>query len=258
EDYVYGKFTAFGDKGFISRDVIDHYKLRDCAQIWSVGVKEVWQCPQGYDGKVWHTLGWPLLDGTFGGGFVYGMKDNRLTIGLVISLDSRDPNMNPQQKLQEYKKHPWIQEMIKGGKMLKYGAALLPEGGYYSLPKKFAVPGALLLGDALGVLDVKTLAGIDRAMECGYVGAEVLHDALVKGDLSEAALAPYQERLNNSFVVKESYGNRYFRFAFMENPRLLGEYLPAIARSVDKSTPWFGMAKVGFMHPFAAPRDGIR
>ncbi len=258
EDYVYGKFTAFGDKGFISRDVIDHYKLRDCPQIWSVGVKEVWQVNQSYEGKVWHTLGWPLLEGTFGGGFVYGMKDHKLTIGMVISLDSRDPNMNPQLKLQEYKEHPFIQEMIKGGKLLKYGAALLPEGGYYSLPKKFAVPGALLLGDALGVLDVKKLAGVDRAMECGYVAAEVLHDALVKGDYSEAALAPYQERLNNSFVVQEAYKDRYFRWAFIENKRLLGEYLPVIADSIDHSNPWLGMLKVGLANPIRATKDGIR
>ena len=258
DDYVYAKFTCFGDKGFISRDVIDHFKLRDCPQIWSVGVKEVWQCKESYEGKVWHTLGWPLLDGTFGGGFVYGMKDNKLTIGMVISLDSRDPNMNPQLKLQEYKKHPWIQSMITGGKLLKYGAALLPEGGYYSLPKKFSVPGAVLLGDALGVLDVKHLAGIDRAMECGYVAAEVLHDALIKGDLTEAALAPYQERLTNSFVVKEAYGNRYFRWAFIENPKLLGEYLPEVAHSVDKSSAFFGMWKVWFKHPLGAPIDGVR
>lgn len=258
DDYVYARFTCFGDKGFISRDVIDHFKLRDCPQIWSVGVKETWQVEEDYAGKVWHTLGWPLLDGTFGGGFVYGMKDKKLTIGMVISLDSPDPNMNPQLKLQEYKKHPWIQEMIKGGKLLKYGAALLPEGGYYSLPKKFYVHGGLFLGDALGVLDVKNLAGIDRAMECGYVAADVLHTALVKGDTSESALAPYQERLENSFVVKESFQNRYFRWAFIENPRLLSQYLPEMVKSIDKSTPWIGMMKIGFKNPLKVPKDGVR
>ncbi len=258
DDYVYAKMSCFGDKGFISRDVIEEFKLRDCPQIWSVGVKEVWHCKADYSGKVWHTLGYPLLEGTFGGGFVYGMKDNKLTIGLVVSLDSKDPNMNPQHKLQEYKKHPWIQEMITGGKLLKYGAAVLPEGGYYSLPKKFAVPGAMLLGDALGVLNVKTLAGIDRAMECGYVAAEVLHDALVKEDLSEEVLGAYQQRLNHSFVIQELYADRYFRWAFMENPRLLGEYLPDIARSVDKTNPFVGALKIGFKHPVGASKDGVR
>ncbi|MCW5823184.1 MAG: 4Fe-4S dicluster domain-containing protein [Cyanobacteria bacterium TGS_CYA1] len=258
DDYVYGKYTAFGDKGFISRDVVDHYKLRDCPQIWSVGVKEVWQVEGNYEGKVWHTLGFPLLDGTFGGGFVYGMKDNKLTIGMVISLNSKDPNMNPQHKLQEYKKHPWLQKLLKGGKLLKYGAALLPEGGYYSLPKKFQVPGALLLGDALGVLDVKNLAGIDRSLECGYIAAEVMYDALLKDDKSNEALAPYQKRLEDSFVIKELYKNRYFRYAFIENDKLLQEYLPDIANSIDKSNAWIGGMKVFFKHPLGATKDGIR
>lgn len=258
DDYVFAKFTCFGDKGFISRDVVDEYKLRDCPQIWSIGIKEVWQCKESYAGKVWHTLGWPLLDGTFGGGFVYGMSDNKLTIGLVISLDSKDPNLNPQLKLQEYKMHPWLQSMIHGGKLLKYGAAVLPEGGYYSLPKRFAVPGAILLGDALGVLDVKSLSGIDRAMECGYIASEVLHDALLRQDYSVSALEPYQQRLNENFAIKDMYKNRYFRWAFMENPRLLGDYVPSLANSIDKSNPWFGMLKIGCKHPIKASLDGIR
>jgi electron-transferring-flavoprotein dehydrogenase len=91
------------------------------------------------------------------------MMDNRLTIGMVISLDSPNPNINPQQRLQDYKKHPWIQDLIRGGKMHKYGAALLPEGGYYSLPTRFATDGAILLGDALGVLDISGLSGVDKA-----------------------------------------------------------------------------------------------
>ena len=100
---------------------------------------------------------------------------------------------------------------------------------------------------------MKNLAGVDRAMECGIVGAEVIHEALCKGDLSEAALAPYQDRLTNSFVIQDSYKNRYFRWAFMENPRLLGEYLPDL-RNIDRTSPWMGMLKIGIKHPFGAPR----
>lgn len=258
DEYVFGKVVCFGDKGFTSRDVIDHFQLRDCPQIWSVGVKEVWQVEESHQGKVWHTLGYPLLEGTFGGGFVYGMKDKKLTIGMVISLDSQDPNMNPQQKLQEYKKHPWLQSLLKNGKLLKYGAAVLPEGGYYSLPKKFYVPGALLLGDALGVLNVKTLAGIDRAMECGRVAAEVLHDCIVKNDFSEALLSNYEARLRDSFVIKESFKDRYFRWTFMENPRLLSQYLPKVAEGVDGGHPFLGAIHAGLPNPIQAAGDGLR
>ncbi len=261
EDNIYGKVTCFGDKGFVSRNLIERFQLRDVPQIWSVGVKEVWELPEGsdYAGKVWHTMGFPLVDGSFGGGFIYGMKDRKLTIGMVISLDSPNPNINPQQRLQDYKKHPWVQSLIKGGKMLKYGAALLPEGGYYSLPKKFSVDGALLLGDALGVLDISQLSGVDKAMECGWQAAELLHQAVQSGDFSEQKLSSYKERVMNSFVGKNLYEGRYFRKAWQENPRLLNNYLPKVMEGVDAGNAHWGLISVGLTHnPLTAVADAVR
>ena len=262
EDNIYAKVTCFGDKGFISRDIVDKFKLRENPQIWSVGVKEVWQLADGtpsVEGKVWHTLGFPVVDGTFGGGFVYGMKDNKLIIGMVISLDSENPNINPQQRLQDYKKHPWIQSMIKDGKLLKYGAATLPEGGYYSLPSQFTVDGAILLGDALGVLDISQLAGIDKSMECGYQAAEVLHNCIQNGDFSHAQLQGYQDRVMNSHVGKTLKAGRYFRYAWQENPRLLKEYLPKVLNGIDNSSAWAGLISVGLTgNPFQAIADAVR
>jgi electron-transferring-flavoprotein dehydrogenase len=261
EDNIYGKITCFGDKGFVSRNHVARFKLRENPQIWSVGVKEVWELAPDKDlaGKVWHTMGFPLMDGSFGGGFVYGMKDHRLTIGMVISLDSPNPNINPQQRLQDYKKHPWIQDLIRGGKMHKYGAALLPEGGYYSLPTRFATDGAILLGDALGVLDISGLSGVDKAMECGWLAAEVVHDALKADDVSAARLAPYQKRVMESFVGKELYNGRYFRQAWQENPRLLNDYLPRVLDGVDDGHPIRGILSVGWTHnPFQALGDAVR
>ncbi len=261
DNTVFAKVTCFGDKGFVSRDVIEKYKLRNNPQIWSVGVKEVWQLDdrKDFSGKVWHTMGFPLVDGSFGGGFVYGMKDHKLTIGMVISLDSENPNINPQQRLQDLKKHPWIQEMIKDGKMLKYGAAVLPEGGYYSLPKKFAVEGGLLLGDALGILDIERLSGIDKGMESGYQAAEVLYEALIKNDFSENQLSKYKDRVMNSFIGKELKAGRYFRFAWQENPRLLNNYLPILMDNIDRTNPFLGLLKIGLKNnPIMAIFDSIR
>ncbi len=261
DNTIYAKVTCFGDKGFISRDVIDKFKLRENPQIWSVGVKEVWQLDskKDYSGKVWHTMGFPLIDGSFGGGFIYGMKDHKLTLGMVISLDSENPNINPQQRLQDLKKHSWIQEMICDGKLLKYGAAVLPEGGYFSLPKKFAVEGAILLGDALGVLDIERLSGIDKAMESGYQAAEVLHEALSINDFSESQLSTYKTKLMETFVGKELKIGRYFRYAWQENTRLLNTYMPKIMTSIDTSNPYLGFFKIGFTtNPIQAIYDSIR
>lgn len=259
DDYVLGKVTVFGDKGFISQDLIKKFNLRKNPQLWSVGIKETWQINQDLSNKVWHTLGFPVLDGTFGGGFVYGMKNNRLTIGLVISLDGHNPTINPQQCLQRYKTHPWIQSLLEGGSLIKYGAALLPEGGYFSLPDKFAVDGAMLLGDALGTLNVIKLAGIDMAMECGIQAAEVIHEALHTQDFSEATLMDYQVRLGQTFVIQDLHKSRYFRYAFMENPKLLGTYLPEMAKGVDSCGHPFGAAmKLGLLNPLTAPWDGLK
>lgn len=261
EENIYGKVTCFGDKGFVSRQIIEQFKLRDNPQIWSVGVKEVWEldASKDYAGKVWHTMGYPLVDGSFGGGFVYGMKDHRLSIGLIASLDSENPNLNPQQRLQDFKKHPWIQEMITGGKLLKYGAAVLPEGGYYSLPKKFYVNGALILGDALGVLDVSCLSGIDKAMECGYQAAEVIAEAIGADDFSGHTLAAYQDQVMDSFVGKELWDGRYFRKAWQENPRLLNNYLPRVMDGIDGPGAIPGLINVGLTNnPLQAVGDALR
>jgi hypothetical protein len=88
EDCVFAELTCFGDKGFISKDLVEKFHLRPRPQLWSVGVKELWQIPCSLQGQVWHTLGYPVLDGSFSGGFVYGLKDNRLALGLIIGLDT--------------------------------------------------------------------------------------------------------------------------------------------------------------------------
>ncbi|WP_303674020.1 4Fe-4S dicluster domain-containing protein [Vampirovibrio chlorellavorus] len=262
EDNIYGRVVCFGDKGFVSRDLIAKFTLRDNPQKWSVGVKEVWELAEGqsFEGQVWHTMGYPLVDGTFGGGFIYGMKGNKLTVGLIASLDSPNPNLNPQEKLQDLKKHPWLQGMLKGGKLLKYGAALLPEGGYYSLPKQFQVDGALILGDALGVLDVSCLSGVDKSMETGYIAAQVIHDVLKSGgDFTQAALAPYQQQVMDGFIGQELKKGRYFRHAWEENPRLLNAYLPEVLQGIDTSSPYAGLISVGLKNnPITALTDALR
>ncbi len=262
EDHVYGNLICFGDKGFVSKDVIQHFGLATNPQLWSVGVKETWRLAPNspkMKGKVYHTLGYPTLDGSLGGGFVYGLDYDRVTIGLVISLDSKNPNINPQKQLQEYKKHPWLQKMLKGAEMLNYGAAVLPEGGYASLPSEFQFNGGLLLGDALGLLDMKSLSGVDKAIESGYIAAEVVLEAFKSGNYSAEALSAYQEELTHSPYMDKLKSNKYFRKAFLENPKMLESYLPKILDSVDYSgNPILGALQVGLTDPINATRVAIK
>lgn len=254
-DILYAKVTVFGDKGFVSRDLCEKFGLRKNPQTWGVGVKEVWETAESYEGKVWHTAGYPAPAGLYGGGFIYGCKGNKLIVGMVMALDNANPNIEPPQLLQDFKKHPWVQGMLKDGKLVKYGAAVLPEGGYYSLPEKFAVAGAMMVGDALGTLDIKRFSGVDKAMESGYVAAEVIADCLAKGDCSESALAAYKTKLMDTFVGKELYEARYFKQTFHEYPEILDEAFPTFAEGIDSGIGLFGGAlKFGLTGPFRALR----
>lgn len=261
EDNVYASVLSFGDKGFLSKDIIREFKLETNPQLWSVGVKETWKLSDNapcMEGKVYHTLGYPTLDSSLGGGFVYGLSGRKLTIGLVISLDSANPNLHPQKQLQEYKKHPWLQKILQGGELLNYGAAILPEGGQFSLPSSFQVDGAILLGDALGLLDMKALAGVDKAMESGYIAAEVLLDAFKTRDFSQEALSGYQEELMHSSYMDKFKANRHFRNAFIKNPQILENYIPEIVSSIDSwANPLPGMLAIGLKDPINSIKAAI-
>jgi electron-transferring-flavoprotein dehydrogenase len=89
-------------KTAIARLGLDRDRL---PQVYAVGVKELWRLPPGRvnPGDVTHTLGALLPADTFGGGWMYGMNDNILDIGLVTSLDYADPTTDPHQLFQQMK-----------------------------------------------------------------------------------------------------------------------------------------------------------
>jgi electron-transferring-flavoprotein dehydrogenase len=180
--------------------------------LYNGGVKEVWRVPEGRfpAGKVIHTMGWPLDRDTFGGAFLYGMQNNTVALGLVLGLDSPDPRLNPQERLQELKTHPYFRAILDGGELLSYGAKAIPEGGYWAIPK-LAVDGAMLLGDCVSMLNSMRLKGIHLAIEAGIAAAETALDALAAGDLTAARLSSYERRWKDGPAGRELYKVRNFR-----------------------------------------------
>ena len=255
QDICYAKVVVFGDKGFLSRDLIQKFSLRKRGQTYAAGVKEIWEVNENYEGKVWHTIGYPLAAGHIGGGFIYGCRDNKVIIGEVMGLDFADPNIRPQQVLQDFKKHPFVQKIIRGGKLLKYGASVLPEGGYYALPESFAVDGAMMVGDALGTLDVKRFSGVDKAMESGYIAAEVIVNALAKNDTSASTLNTFKQKFMDSWAGQELYDSRYFRHTFHKYPGILDFFIPGVIKKLGEGK---GLKSAGIStalsHPFASLR----
>ncbi len=184
-------------------------------QSYATGAKELWEVPEGQAGRgrVFHTLGFPLDRHTYGGGWIYEMGTNHLSIGVAVGLDSGNPFLDAHRVLQEFKTHPFLRARIAGGKLVRYGAKAIPEGGYWALPRPY-VAGALLVGDGGGFLNASRLKGIHLAIKTGMMAAETVHESLLAGDPGPERLAAYETRIRESWVHAELYRCRNFRQAF--------------------------------------------
>ncbi len=129
---------AEGPRGSLTKQLINKFDLAKNAnpQTYGVGVKELWEVPSGRiaSGEVIYTLGWPLTTKEYGGAWIYGSKDNVVSLGFVTGLDYPDPRLDPQHVLQDFKQHPMVAKLLEGGKMIRYGAKSLPYGGWWAIP----------------------------------------------------------------------------------------------------------------------------
>jgi electron-transferring-flavoprotein dehydrogenase len=166
---------AEGCRGSLAKVLISRYKLdANCdPQVYALGMKELWQLPAGrvQPGLVQHTFGWPLDSRTYGGSFVYHLNDDRVYVGFVAGLDYRDPRFFPFEAFQQFKHHPEMHEFLAGGELLSAGARSISAGGFQSMPK-LEMPGAVLVGDAAGTLNVPKIKGIHQAIRSGMAAAE--------------------------------------------------------------------------------------
>lgn len=184
-------------------------------QVYSIGVKEIWELPEGRmaPGQVIHTLGWPLGMSTFGGGFLYGMEGGQAIVGLVVGLDYANPWLDPHQEFQRFKTHPRLAALLSGGRMTHYGAKALPEGGWWSMPRGWG-DGFLVIGDSGGYLNSQRLKGIHLAMASGMLAAETIFEALRDGGATAERLARFEGKLEASPIKTEMWAVRNFHQSF--------------------------------------------
>ncbi len=168
---------AEGCRGSLSKQLIAKFHLdRDSApQTYGLGFKELWQLPAGRTrpGLIQHTVGWPLDARTYGGSFIYHLDRDRLYIGFVVGLDYSDPRFSPFEAFQQFKHHPQFRSLLEGGEIVSGGARTIIEGGLQALPR-MEMPGALLIGDAAGTLNVPKIKGVHQAIRSGVLAAEHL------------------------------------------------------------------------------------
>ncbi len=208
---------AEGARGSLAKQLIGRFQLDKDRnpQTYGVGVKELWELPAGriQPGEVIYTMGWPLTSSEYGGAWIYGGKDNLVSLGFVTGLDYPDPRLDPQRVLQEFKTHPFVRKLLEGGKMIRYGAKSLPYGGWWSVPP-VAGDGWMILGDSAALLNSQRLKGIHLAIKSGMLAAETAFDAMVRNDFSAAQLATFQQRVENSWIKEELWPVRNFHQGF--------------------------------------------
>lgn len=243
---LHAKYTVFaeGARGNLGKQLIARYKLdagKD-PQSYALGVKELWEIPadKAQPGRVVHTAGWPMDNSTYGGGFLYHLEGNKVTLGFVTGLDYQNPYLSPFEEMQRWKTHPAIRAHIEGGKRIGYGARAITAGGLLSLPKTI-FPGGVLVGCDAGYLNASRIKGSHAAIKSGMLAAEALFEAVTAGRAHDE-LTAYPAAFEQSWLHQELHRARNFKQWFKK-----GSVVGALMTGIEhwllpklgiKSPPW--------------------
>ena len=201
---LHGKyvFLSEGVRGSLSKEVIEKFDLSKGKepQKFGLGMKEIWEIDpdKHHEGRVTHTMGWPLGSNAGGGSFIYHLENNQVYVGFVVHLNYKNPHLFPYMEFQRFKHHPMVAELLKGGKRVAYGARAISEGGYQSMPKMVA-PGVALLGCSVGMVNVPRIKGNHNAMLSGIAAAEAAIAAIGEGRASDE-LAAYEQDVREGAI----------------------------------------------------------
>ncbi len=231
---IRAKLTVFaeGARGSLTKQMVKRFGLDADSdpQGYSIGIKELWQVPAGRasPGKIVHSFGWPADNATYGGSFLYHLDGDRIALGYVSGLDYRDPEYKPWEAFQQWKNHPSVAALLEGGSILSAGARAIVTGGYQSLPK-VEMPGALLIGDAAGLLNVPKIKGTHQAIRSGMLAAEHIAGQHAAGQHAAAQAAP-------ASIESAGYDAKLRASDAMRELRAVRNVKPGFKRGL-----WFGM-----------------
>jgi electron-transferring-flavoprotein dehydrogenase len=254
-EHIEARFVvlAEGCDGLVTERFVREAGLkRDSVQLYSVGIKELIQVtPQQYEkfttGRVVHAMGYPIWTpiigpGMFGGGIVYAGQKDHLAVGMIVGLDWKYHDFNPQHALVRFKEHRFVKQFIEGGAVVEAGAKMIPEGGWRAVPRDPATGSigkgnVLILGDSAGFVNMLKIKGLHNAIDSGIQAAKAIVATL---DKPETAAAKYTELIESSNVAREMKSASAFRHAVAKFGPLqgmplsvLGHWLPAFQVEPD-------------------------
>ncbi|WP_404461351.1 4Fe-4S dicluster domain-containing protein [Providencia rettgeri] len=235
-------FFAEGCRGQLGKQLINHFNLdsNSSKQSYGLGIKEIWQIPkdQHQAGLVIHSVGWPLDNHTYGGGFAYHYGENLVAIGLVVGLNYENPYLSPYEEFQRLKTHPAFSTFLSGGERLSYGARTMVAGGLSALPE-LSFPGGALIGDDAGFLNGARIKGTHCAVKSGSLAADAFLACFKNQsiDFTQFTLE-YRQRFEQSWLYQELYQTRNFK-PYMKNGLVMGSMLFGVEQLLLKGrSPW--------------------
>jgi electron-transferring-flavoprotein dehydrogenase len=234
---------AEGCDGLVTERFVREAGLqRRSPQLYSVGVKELIQVtPQQYEkftsGRVVHAMGFPIWTpvrgpAMFGGGIVYAGQKDHLSVGMIVGLDWKYYDFNPQHALVRFKEHHFVKPFIEGGLVVEAGAKMIPEGGWRAVPRDPATGSigkgnVMILGDSAGFVNMLKIKGLHNALNSGIQAAQAIVAAL---DKPETAAAKYTELIENSNIAREMKSAVNFRQTVAKFGPLVGMPLSVLGR----------------------------
>jgi electron-transferring-flavoprotein dehydrogenase len=228
---LHAKYTIFaeGARGHLGKQVIAKYNLAEGRdpQSYAIGIKELWEVDpsKAKPGLVIHTSGWPMQDDAFGGGFLYHLEDNKVTLGFVLGLDYKNPWLSPFEEMQRWKTHPAIAAHLEGAKRIGYGARAINNGTPQALPKT-VFPGGALIGCDAGYLNAARIKGSHAAIKSGMLAADAAYEAVSVGRANDE-LSAYPAAFDKSWLSKELNQYRNFKLWFKKG-MLVGTVMTGI------------------------------
>jgi len=236
---------AEGCDGLVTEKFIKKGSLeRRAKQLYSVGVKELIrvsdeQFAKFSSGRVVHAMGYPLWTPVlgpemFGGGVMHPVSQNHIAVGMIVGLDWKYCDFNPQDALTNFKSHKFVKKFIEGGTIVEAGAKMIPEGGYYALPR-FSQTSALgrgnvmILGDAAGLVNMIKIKGLHNAVKSGIAAGKAITQC---GENLTYAASKYTELLNSMGVLDEMKVASKFRQNVANLGPLFGMPITALGQKV--------------------------
>jgi electron-transferring-flavoprotein dehydrogenase len=206
---------ADGTHGVLSTEFTERFGGGKIPKVFSLGMKAIVQFPEASpfgNNRVAHMLGYPLPPSVFGGGFMYSMGEKTVAVGLIIGLDYKYGDLNPQREFETFRAHPFISRMLKGGVTVATGAKTIPEGGLHSIGA-LSAPGAMVVGDGAGLVNMEKIKGIHYAIKSGMAAADTVLEALA-GDGTVGSLDGYAARMEANGVLADLRHARNYRQVF--------------------------------------------